>query len=655
MSTSPGRTSRMAGANLTASMLRARPTGKLVAAKPPLMQYNVKGFPVNVGASPCAFYMKTGTCAYGPSCKFDHPDEATSNKELNSAGYPLHAGQPQCSFFMRTGTCKFGALCRFSHPEGIAISLAPGAVPAQSAGEEFELIETLDAATKAAGAEDDPSAADKLGDDDVGPGPPPRLGNTKACEDFLVLGVCKEGTSCRWNHPDNWSADVNLSCLNFAGYPINTGAPLCLTYLRTGVCRNGFTCDGAHPEPPDSEDVRVETTGLDAILRPQPRSVDATMIPRPVGSPRRQAMLAELSESRDNSATSSSLETLELGSKRRATSIGSGMGQPSPKRQIVPSPKAQFRQLNALGGATSVGGSSASTGSRKMSAAANTTSSISKQMLPATQSSEVVDVDSSEIDDFIAVPVSTGITSEGEGDTLDNTNSSEMLNSLADPSCLSDKPKTFRTRPLIRLMAPKAPPKNRGWLSSAGSIRSRRDLLQVPRTVPPRIKKAIPASWLSWEDTNDAPPAAWGTAHWGTGASPRKWGQVSPLQIRWGPRPPGPIGPQIPGPSQWQETWSDAWPEMSDEPVEQSWDDEALQDEMYDDSLADAANCQWPTLDDVQVDAIVTALQEGGGALPLAHIMQLIPGLNKAQLETHFMVKRSEVDGQWEVRLPGGL
>jgi len=65
---------------------------------------------------------------------------------------------------------------------------------------------------------------------------------------------------------------------------------------------------------------------------------------------------------------------------------------------------------------------------------------------------------------------------------------------------------------------------------------------------------------------------------------------------------------------------------MSDEPVEQSWDDEALQDEMYDDSLADAANCQWPTLDDVQVDAIVTALQEGGGALPLAHIMQLSLG-----------------------------
>ena len=37
----------------------------------------------------------------------------SSNKEQS---FPQRPGEPDCQYFMRTGDCKFGASCRFHHP-----------------------------------------------------------------------------------------------------------------------------------------------------------------------------------------------------------------------------------------------------------------------------------------------------------------------------------------------------------------------------------------------------------------------------------------------------------------------------------------------------------------------------------------------------------
>lgn len=71
--------------------------------------------PRRPGMPDCKFYMTTGECHYGPSCKWDHPDRKQT--PLNSRGFPLRPGESECAFYMRTTICKFGDKCRFNHPE----------------------------------------------------------------------------------------------------------------------------------------------------------------------------------------------------------------------------------------------------------------------------------------------------------------------------------------------------------------------------------------------------------------------------------------------------------------------------------------------------------------------------------------------------------
>ncbi|MQL71527.1 hypothetical protein Taro_003848 [Colocasia esculenta] len=77
-------------------------------------------FPERHGQPECQYYMKTGDCKYGSTCKYHHPPERSLSKSgnlLNQMGLPLRPGVPPCSFYMQHGVCKFGPSCKFDHPE----------------------------------------------------------------------------------------------------------------------------------------------------------------------------------------------------------------------------------------------------------------------------------------------------------------------------------------------------------------------------------------------------------------------------------------------------------------------------------------------------------------------------------------------------------
>lgn len=82
-------------------------------------------YPVRAGEPNCPYYMKTGHCKFGATCKFSHPPERltqlSSTPEgglsFNSLGLPIRANTAECSYYMRTRTCKFGRTCKFHHPE----------------------------------------------------------------------------------------------------------------------------------------------------------------------------------------------------------------------------------------------------------------------------------------------------------------------------------------------------------------------------------------------------------------------------------------------------------------------------------------------------------------------------------------------------------
>ncbi|KAL1558438.1 zinc finger CCCH domain-containing protein 32-like isoform X1 [Salvia divinorum] len=76
-------------------------------------------FPERPGQPDCKYYMRTGDCKYGPSCRYNHtPDWAVSksNCALSPLGLPLRPGTQACSFYMQKGQCKFGRTCKYDHP-----------------------------------------------------------------------------------------------------------------------------------------------------------------------------------------------------------------------------------------------------------------------------------------------------------------------------------------------------------------------------------------------------------------------------------------------------------------------------------------------------------------------------------------------------------
>ncbi|XWS39059.1 hypothetical protein CRYUN_Cryun18bG0017500 [Craigia yunnanensis] len=80
-----------------------------------------QSFPERPGQPECQYYMKTGDCKYGSSCRYHHPPEVIAPKAdviLSTLGLPLRPGAPPCTHYSQRGVCKFGAACKFDHPMG---------------------------------------------------------------------------------------------------------------------------------------------------------------------------------------------------------------------------------------------------------------------------------------------------------------------------------------------------------------------------------------------------------------------------------------------------------------------------------------------------------------------------------------------------------
>lgn len=87
--------------------------------------------PSRPGMQKCAFFLRTGSCKFGETCRYDHPTEEAATAAGQSEGHraterpngrdestdlPIRPGVQECSFFMKTGVCKYGETCRWHHP-----------------------------------------------------------------------------------------------------------------------------------------------------------------------------------------------------------------------------------------------------------------------------------------------------------------------------------------------------------------------------------------------------------------------------------------------------------------------------------------------------------------------------------------------------------
>ncbi|KAK9281155.1 hypothetical protein L1049_004049 [Liquidambar formosana] len=82
-------------------------------------------FPERPGQPECTYYLRTGDCKYGASCKYHHPREWVVPKTacmLSPLGLPLRPGVQPCTFYLQNGQCKFGSSCKFDHPMSMRYS-----------------------------------------------------------------------------------------------------------------------------------------------------------------------------------------------------------------------------------------------------------------------------------------------------------------------------------------------------------------------------------------------------------------------------------------------------------------------------------------------------------------------------------------------------
>ncbi|CAA0825507.1 Zinc finger CCCH domain-containing protein 43 [Striga hermonthica] len=79
------------------------------------------------GQTECKYYLASGGCRYGENCRFSHDSDNSSKSqvlEFNFLGLPIRSGEKECPFYMRTGTCKYASNCRFHHPEPTTVGEA---------------------------------------------------------------------------------------------------------------------------------------------------------------------------------------------------------------------------------------------------------------------------------------------------------------------------------------------------------------------------------------------------------------------------------------------------------------------------------------------------------------------------------------------------
>ncbi|KAL7151193.1 hypothetical protein ABFS83_04G015100 [Erythranthe nasuta] len=88
------------------------------SAGPSLSVTKEHKLPERSGQPDCKYYMRTGDCKYGLSCRYNHPPDwlVLNNCALSPLGFPLRPGVQACSFYLQKGHCKFGRACKFDHP-----------------------------------------------------------------------------------------------------------------------------------------------------------------------------------------------------------------------------------------------------------------------------------------------------------------------------------------------------------------------------------------------------------------------------------------------------------------------------------------------------------------------------------------------------------
>lgn len=173
----------------------------------------------------------------------------------NSKGLPVRLGEVDCPFYMKTGSCKYGVTCRYNHPDRNAINpsiaaLGPSILPSSAANLNIGVLNPAVSVYQAF----DPRLSNPMSQVGIAEAIYPQRPGQIECDYYMKTGECKFAERCKFHHPIDRSApslskQATAVKLTPAGLPRREGAVICPYYLKTGTCKFGATCKFDHPPP----------------------------------------------------------------------------------------------------------------------------------------------------------------------------------------------------------------------------------------------------------------------------------------------------------------------------------------------------------------------------------------------------------------------
>lgn len=172
----------------------------------------------------------------------------------NSKGLPVRLGEVDCPFYLKTGSCKYGVTCRYNHPERYAINPPAAAIAPAIMASPAAHLSIVNPAASFLQTIDPRLTQATLG---LAPTIYPQRPGQMECDFYMKTGECKFGEKCKFHHPIDRSAPTLSTVeaqqqsvkLTLAGLPRREGAVHCPYYMKTGTCKYGATCKFDHPPP----------------------------------------------------------------------------------------------------------------------------------------------------------------------------------------------------------------------------------------------------------------------------------------------------------------------------------------------------------------------------------------------------------------------
>lgn len=224
-------------------------------------------YPERIGQPECQYYIKTGTCKFGATCKFNHPREKAGiagRVSLNVLGYPLRPNEAECAYYLRTGQCKFGSTCKFHHPQPsnmmISLRSSPVYPPVHSPTTPGQLSYRASFITSSGyaplilpqGVVSVPgwnAYSGQLGS--VSPSETNRqtTGNSQVQGTSHYNDAANVGSQGQYSPYRSGTLPVGYYALPTESvFPERPGQPECQFYMKTGDCKFGAVCKFHHPK-----------------------------------------------------------------------------------------------------------------------------------------------------------------------------------------------------------------------------------------------------------------------------------------------------------------------------------------------------------------------------------------------------------------------